>query len=315
MSAPKPPLSQTSVPKTAAPTAPVPLDQRPRSGPYAGLTLRSAKRFLARQFDAADLPFSDEDALDLLRGLTGLSHTDYVLRGTEFITAEQFATLSSAADQRLSGVPVDRILGWREFYGRRFDIQNVLSPRGDTEVLLLAALKAIKDIPAPTLIDLGTGSGALAVSLLCERLDATGLATDCAVDALTTARRNAETHGVMDRLTLLLSDWFAQVPKTPVDAILSNPPYITTEAMAALSTEVSDHDPDGALHGGTDGLDPYRTLIPAARDYLRPDGWLGVEIGFDQGSDVRALFKTADYRNIRVLADPAGLDRVVCGHL
>lgn len=270
---------------------------------------------MARQFASADLPFADEDALDLLLGLTGLSHADYVMRGTEFITAEQFAALSAAADQRLNGVPVDRILGWREFYGRRFNIENVLSPRGDTEVLLLAALTAIQNTPDPTLIDLGTGSGALAVSLLCERVDATALATDCPLAALTTARRNAEAHGVMDRLTLLSSDWFAAVPKTPVDAILSNPPYITTKAMAALSTEVSDHDPDGALHGGTDGLDPYRTLIPAAREHLAPQGWLGVEIGFDQGAAVRALFKTADYRNIRVICDPTGLDRVVCGHL
>jgi release factor glutamine methyltransferase len=268
---------------------------------------------MARQFDAADLPFADEDALDLLLGLTGLSRADYVMRGTEFITAEDFAALRAAAEQRLTGRPVDRILGWRDFYGRRFDIADVLSPRGDTEVLLLAALTAIKDSAAPCFIDLGTGSGALAVSLLCERHDAIGLATDCAEGSLATARRNAKAHGVTDRLTLLQSDWFAAVPKTPVDAILSNPPYITTDAMAALSKEVADHDPEGALHGGTDGLNPYRTLIPEARGHLRPGGWLGVEIGFDQGEAVHALFTSADYRNVRIIKDPAGLDRVVCG--
>lgn len=270
---------------------------------------------MARQFDTAGLPFSDEDALDLLLGLTGLSRTEYTLRGTELITPEQFDALRAAADRRLAGEPVDRILGWREFYGRRFVIENVLSPRGDTEVLLLAALAAVQDIPAPSFIDLGTGSGALAVSILCERPDATGLATDRDADALSTARRNASTLGVTDRLTLLQSDWFNTVPKTPVDAILSNPPYITTDAMTALGREVSEHDPDGALHGGTDGLDPYRTLVPGARSFLRPGGWLGVEIGFDQGAAVTDLFRASGYQHIRLITDPAGLDRVVCGHL
>ncbi|MGB3457245.1 MAG: hypothetical protein WBA35_12870, partial [Litorimonas sp.] len=95
----------------------VPLEERPRSGPYSGLNHRSAKRFMARQFEAAGLPFADEDALDLLLGLCGIDRADYVLRGTDFITAEQFDALREAADRRLAGEPVDRILGWRDFYG------------------------------------------------------------------------------------------------------------------------------------------------------------------------------------------------------
>lgn len=292
MSAPKPPLDLRAQP---------------------GVTYRSAKRAMATQFAATDLPFAEEDALDLFLGLTGLTHADYVMNGAAVIPAAQCDVLNAATARRLAGDPVDRILGWRDFYGRRFTIENVLSPRGDTEVLLLAALSAVDDMPAPSLIDLGTGSGALAISLLCERPDATLLATDRDADALATARRNAEAHGVKDRLTLLKSDWFNAVPATPVDAILSNPPYITTTAMAALDREVSAHDPDGALHGGPDGLDPYRTLVPGARAFLRQGGWLGVEIGFDQGEAVRALFRASGYHNIRLIPDPAGLDRVVCG--
>jgi release factor glutamine methyltransferase len=291
----------------------VPLDQRPRSGPYSGLNYRSAKRFMARQFEAADLPFADEDALDLLLGLCGLSHEDYVLHGTDFITAEAFDALRDAADRRMAGEPVDRILGWRAFYGRRFAVDGVLSPRGDTEVLLLAALDALKDTPSPRLIDLGTGSGALAVSVLAERPDATAVATDIEPAALETAKGNADANGVADRLTLLRSDWFAAVEESGFDAVLSNPPYITTEAMGALDREVSEHDPHGALHGGTDGLDPYRILVPGAVARLRPGGWLGVEIGFDQGAAVAALFRASNLADVRVLTDPAGLDRVVCG--
>ncbi|MEM9599931.1 MAG: peptide chain release factor N(5)-glutamine methyltransferase [Pseudomonadota bacterium] len=291
----------------------VPLHLRPRSGPYSGLTLRSAKRFLARQFADADLPFADEDALDLLLSITGLSRTDYTLKGTDFISEAAFDALQAAAQRRLSGEPVDRILGFRDFYGRRFVIDNVLSPRGDTEVLLLAALDAVRDRSAPQLLDLGTGSGALAISILCERPDARVTATDLSRDALETAARNAETHGVADRLTLIRSDWFASLPEARYDAILSNPPYITTQAMTSLSREVSEHDPHQALHGGTDGLDPYRSLIPGSVAFLKRGGWLGVEIGHDQRDAVMSLLCAANFARVESQTDPAGLDRLVSG--
>lgn len=291
-----------------------PLHMRPRSGPYSGLTIRSVKRFLAKQFDTAGLPFADEDALDLLLGLTGLSRTEYTLRGTEFLTEAEFSALKSAAERRLSGDPVDRILGWRDFYGRRFAIDNVLSPRGDTEVLLLAALDAVQNVPSPRLLDLGTGSGALALSLLCERADATAIATDRDAKALTTAQANAKSLGVADRLSLLQSDWYADIKATEFDAVLSNPPYITTRAMTALDPEVANHDPDAALHGGRDGLDPYRIIVPGAHAHLKSGAWLGVEIGFDQVEAVTRLFVDTGYERVSCLRDPAGLDRVVHGY-
>lgn len=294
-----------------------PFDQpsrpNPNSGLVSGLNYRAAKRVIARQFAAAGLPFADEDALDLLLGLTGLNQTDYIIGGAEPVQTEQMNALRLGAERRLAGDPVDRILGWREFYGRRFLIDDVLSPRGDTEVLLLAALEVIRDVKAPRLLDLGTGSGALAISLLCEREDAMAIATDCEANALRTTRVNSEALKVSDRLETLQSDWLSALPSNPFDVILSNPPYITSNAMTALEREVAEHDPVGALHGGRDGLDPYRIIVPGAREYLRPRGWLGVEIGFDQGEAVQALFKSADYRDIRLLADPAGHDRVVCG--
>ena len=285
----------------------------PIYAPYSGLNYRSAKRFMARQFLEAGFPFPDEDALDLVLGVTGLSHADYAARGREFIDADTFARVRDAADRRLAGEPVDRILGYRDFYGRRFAIDGVLSPRGDTEVLLLAALEAVADVDAPRLLELGTGSGALAVSLLAERADARVVASDVSEDALATAARNAQAHGVSDRLSLARSDWFADLPAAPVDAVLSNPPYITDEAMAALSPEVRLWDPELALHGGADGLTAYRIIVPGAAARLAPGGWLGVEIGFDQGEAVAALFDAHGFGDVRVLPDPAGLDRVVCG--
>ena len=289
--------------------------QNPFPDSDASLDYRLAKRLLTQTFQAAKLPFAEEEAMDLILGLCGLSPTDYVLRGTDTLTREQIETLREATKRRLSGDPVDRILGWRDFYGRPFSIQNVLSPRGDTEVLLLSALDAVSTIESPRLLDLGTGSGALAITLLCEREDATAIATDIDDAAISTARDNAKNLTVSHRLTLLQSNWFDAIPTQSFHAILSNPPYITSRAMSDLEPEVANHDPSLALHGGEDGLDPYRQLIPRARDYLTPNGWLGVEIGFDQGDAVRALFESNDYSDIELLLDPAGHDRVVTGRM
>lgn len=266
---------------------------------------------MEKQFESAGLPFAGEDALDLVLGLTGLSRTDYVLRGHEVATSEQMEALRAATDRRLANKPVDRILGWREFYGRRFEIDNVLSPRGDTEVLLLATLDAIKSVPAPHILDLGTGSGALAISLLYERPDARAVATDISEAALMTARRNAQALGVSDRLTLIQSDWFEEVPDAFFHAVLSNPPYITSAAMGELDADVAQHDPELALHGGEDGLIPYRQIVPAAERFLASNGWLGVEIGYDQGPSVQSLFESSGYEDVKITQDPAGHDRIV----
>ncbi|MGB6319506.1 MAG: peptide chain release factor N(5)-glutamine methyltransferase, partial [Litorimonas sp.] len=156
-------------------------------------------------------------------------------------------------------------------------------------------------------------SGALALSLLAERGDATALATDCEASALRTAQANAEALGVSDRVDWLRSDWFGAVNETGVDAVVSNPPYIDSAAMEALEPEVARFDPTRALHGGPDGLDPYRIIVPEALSRLRPGGWLGLEIGFDQGPAVAALLQRSGYVGTRIIRDPAGLDRVVSG--
>jgi len=283
-----------------------PLDKRPRSGSYSGLSIRSAKRFLAKAFE--------EDALEIVLSATGLDRTALILRGTDVVAPDVFETISKHMDRRLSGEPVDHILGWREFYGRRFIISaDVLSPRADTENLIRGALARLKKIPDPQILDLGAGSGAIGLTILAERPDAQLLATDVSAAALDVARANAKALNLNSRAVFRQGSWWEAVPAGALfDMILSNPPYITHAAMETLEAEVKDYDPDLALRGGADGLEAYRSILAQAAAYLKPAGWLVLEIGFDQGAALKDLLGGGPWTQIKVDQDLGGLDRVVC---
>lgn len=289
----------------------VPLDQRPRSGPYSGLTVNSLKRFLMTQFQEAGLETPDVDARLLVMAATGFTHTDIITRGTEFPPAAIFETIADYAQRRLAGEPIDHILGYCEFYGRRFRIsKDVLSPRPETEMLIKAALENLIDKTEAKILDLGTGSGAIAISILAEVNDAQGLAVDMSSTALDIARENAAQHNAADRLTFLKGSWFEPVTGR-FDIIVSNPPYITDAAMMDLAPEVTGFDPDMALRGGADGLEAYREIISKASDYLKADGILLFEIGYDQGKSVSQLLKTRNFTQIVTSQDLAGHDRMI----
>ena len=261
-----------------------PLDQRPRSGPYAGLNARSAKRFLTQVFTEAGLPFAEDDALEIVLAATGLDKTGLVLRGTELLPPDILEVIEAHMARRLSGEPVDHILGWREFYGRLFIVSgDVLSPRADTETLIRDALFRLDENTPQTILDLGTGSGAIGITLLAERPNVRVVATDISDAALSVAKQNASKLGVDDRITFYQGAWWDAVPEgLAFDMILSNPPYISDKAMEGLETEVINFDPDLALRGGVDGLSAYREIISKADEFLVSNGWLGFEIGFDQ---------------------------------
>lgn len=290
-----------------------PRDQYSHTGANAAYTARSVKRFLIQTFMEASLPFAEEDALEIVLSATGLDKTSLVLRGEEFLDPEVFKTISSHMTRRIAGEPVDHILGWREFYGRRFSIsRDVLSPRADTENLIRGALLRLKNTPSPKLLDLGTGSGAIGLTLLAECELASLLATDLSEAALTVAQDNAEQLTVMSRATFSAGPWWEAVPDDArFDMILSNPPYISNAAMENLEDEVTGYDPDLALRGGADGLDAYRLIIAGAPIHLESNGWLGFEIGFDQGDALQGLLAQGPWAQISVEQDLGGLDRVV----
>jgi release factor glutamine methyltransferase len=200
-----------------------------------------------------------------------------------------------------------QILGHRAFWRHRFRVTpDVLDPRPETEALVAEALRA----PFVRVLDLGTGSGAILLSLLADRPAATGLGTDVSAPALAVAAHNAAALGLADRAAFLRADWFDGVAGS-FDLIVSNPPYIAEGEMAALAPEVRDWEPRLALTPGGDGLAAYRTIAAGAGAHLAPGGRLIVETGAAQGPAVAAIMAAAGLGPVRVLPDLAGRDRVV----
>lgn len=280
---------------------------------HSNLSARAAKRLLTRAFTEAEIPFAEEDALEIILAATGFDKTALLLRGTEPLTPEISARIESYRKRRLSGEPIDHILGWREFYGRRFQIsKEVLSPRADTETLIRGALKRLKQMSSPQLLDLGTGSGAIGLTLLAEKPKARLIATDLSQAALSVAQANADALNLCSRAAFYQGEWWTAVPEgQKFDMVVSNPPYITDAAMKDLEREVLDFDPDMALRGGINGLDAYRRIISEASQYLKPGGWLGLEIGFDQGPALKKHLEAGTWSDISLDTDLGGLDRVV----
>lgn len=228
------------------------------------------------------------DARLLLQAATGLSREDLILEPDHVIEPGCQARFEAFLRRREAREPVSRILGEREFYGRAFRVTpDVLDPRPDTETLVDAALALMPD--RARILDLGTGTGAIVVTLLAERPDATGAAVDVSEAALAVARENAARLGVADRLTLEQGSWFSPV-SGHFDIIASNPPYIPSHEIAGLSPDVRNFDPSLALLGGEDGLDPYRLIAAGAAAHLKPGGHVLVEIGAGQAPAVEQIF-------------------------
>ena len=278
---------------------------------YSGLNINAVKRLLIKQFREAGSGSPDLDARVLIMAATGFTPTDIIARGTEYPSADIINLISDYAVRRIAGEPVDYILGYREFYGRRFRIsKDVLSPRPETEMLVDAALGLSKNKPKAHILDLGTGSGAIIISILAELEEVEGVAVDISETALEIAQENAVVHDVDGRLTCLQGSWFTPV-SSRFDIIVSNPPYITARAMKELDVEVKDYDPDLALCGGEDGLTAYRDILAKAVNYLSPNGILLFEIGYDQGLLVNALLDDAGFTDISVHKDLSGHDRMI----
>ncbi len=274
-----------------------------------------AARALARRLAAAGCDTAELDARLLVAFAVTGDPSRYVMISRDPLDDGAAARLEALAARRAAGEPVARILGRREFWSRDFALSaDTLVPRPDTETLVeetLAEIDRRAGREAPLgLIDFGTGSGCILVALLAELPAATGLGVDVSVDALVTARLNAAANGVGDRARFVCGNWGEGISGDH-DVIVTNPPYIRSEEVDSLATEVARHDPRRALDGGTDGLDAYRALLPHAKRLLRPHGILLAEIGHDQRAGVGGLAEAHGLHVERVARDLGGRDRVV----
>jgi release factor glutamine methyltransferase len=277
------------------------------------------------------------DAKLLTGHALGLGALELATRENELVDERDAALVADLLQRRMTGESVARIIGEREFYGLAFTLNAAtLEPRPETELLVDLALGAM---PAGgRLLDLGTGTGCIPIAVLANQPDATAVAVDLSEQALVAARGNAIRHGVGVRLELRQGSWFAALeepppsfpphkgeggegtetsrpaPPTHFDLIVSNPPYITSAVVETLAPEVKDFDPRLALDGGPDGLAPYRVIAAESANWLKPGGWVLVEIGHDQGAAVGALFIEAGFAGVMVHRDLNGLDRVVGAH-
>lgn len=252
------------------------------------------------------------DARLLLERAAGLSHAEIVAEPERPIDDRTIDRLQALLARRETGEPISRILGEREFYGRRFAIgPAVLDPRPDTETLIEAALPLMTGDGA--ILDLGTGSGIIAITLLAERPRWRAMATDLSAEALAVAAANASAHGVADRLSLVHGNWFEPVTGR-FDLILSNPPYIPLAEIEGLAREVREHDPRRALDGGPDGLDAYRRIAASAPSHMAPGAHVLVEIGKGQEEPVTAIFAAHGLSPGPRHRDLAGLVRCLVFH-
>ncbi|HME86621.1 MAG TPA: peptide chain release factor N(5)-glutamine methyltransferase [Roseiarcus sp.] len=221
--------------------------------------------------------------------------------------------LEEFAMRRVSGEPLSKIVGRREFWGLALSISpDVLDPRPETETIVEAAIALFAERRQDRLrvLDLGVGSGALLCALLHEFVNARGLGVDISAAAAEVARRNAAACGLAGRADIHVGTW-ADGVVGPFDLIVSNPPYVRTSEIESLSPEIRNFDPRLALDGGIDGLDAYRVILPAGARLVAPDGWLIIEAGAGQAGDVLAIAAKAGFLERSTRRDLAGVERVV----
>ena len=270
-------------------------------------TLAQALRAATERLAAAGVDSPARDARVLAAHVLGLAADALIFEGGRELDAPEVSALEEAVAARARRQPVSQITGRRLFWGRSFRVTpDVLDPRPETEILVGQALSG----PLARVLDLGTGTGCILLTLLAERPEATGLGLDLSPAALDVARGNAAILGLEGRARFAASDWY-QAVDGPYDLIVSNPPYIAADEMAQLSPEVRDWEPDLALTPGGDGLDAYRAIAAGAPAHLSPGGRLMVEIGPTQAQAVAALFSAAGLTDIVVTQDLDGRDRVV----
>ena len=229
------------------------------------------------------------------------------LKLDELVSEQIISGLEKFILRRINREPISKILGKREFWGRSFSIsENVLDPRADTETLIDFVIEK----PVKSVLELGTGSGAIAVTLACEWKEVHLTAVDISEDAISMAKINAEKFNVQNKIHFLKSDWFESV-RGSFDLIISNPPYIGLVEQDEIAAEVIKYDPEVALFAGRDGLEAYKRIIPKLANFLNPDGLVVLETGASQSNEVKKMMNEVGFIDAKIVKDLSGKDRLV----
>jgi release factor glutamine methyltransferase len=260
-------------------------------------------------FRAAGLDTPELDARLLVEAAMGMTQTDLLTKADQEITRAQETALEAMTLRRLQREPVSRILGTRAFWKADFKISPAtLDPRADSETLIEAVLNNVDKKSPLTILDMGTGTGCLLLSLLQELPQATGTGIDISAEAIKTAQQNAEALDLVSRSKFMTINW-REMTTTPFDIVISNPPYIALPEIAGLAPEVREYDPITALSGGADGLDCYRDIALLLPRLLKPEGMVFLEIGAMQAAAVKGIIGKTGLTVLQILTDLAGHDR------
>ena len=271
------------------------------------MTAAEAMAAATARLRAAGVPDPARDARVLLAHAAQVDAARVTLIAPEDIAPDIAERYDHLVALRAVRVPVSHLIGQREFYGRAFKVSSdVLDPRPESETLIEAALTQ----PFARVLDLGTGSGCLLVTLLAERHQAHGTGVDLSEAACLQASANVVMHDVAVRAQVVQGNWFDPV-EGRFDLIVANPPYLAAHEMAAIAPELRDHEPRMALTDEADGLSAYRVIAALAGSYLTAGGRVLCEFGATQGPDVRAIFVSQGWGDVRILPDLDGRDRVV----
>ena len=296
------------------------------------MKIRELEKEGIESLQGAMVPDSAVDARQLMLYVMGISVHDYLIRSLDEASDELTAEYRGLIAKRCSRIPLQHIIGQTEFMGLTFRVNSsVLCPRPDTEILVETILDHMKGKYGPDhnsdirILDLCTGSGCILTSILklapslcgISSRRITGVGSDISKEALDLASGNSFSCGIDgSRVDFREGDLFSVLgPDERFDIIVSNPPYIPASIIPQLMPEVRDHEPIGALDGGTDGLDFYRRITAGSIDHLNPGGMLFYEIGFDQREDVTSIMRTSGFTSIDFRKDLSDNDRVVFGHL
>ena len=275
-------------------------------------TIHSAIAEMREQFRSIGLDTPELDARLLLQGVLGIDHEKLILNLNRLITDSESERLAIVTRRRISREPVSRILGTRSFWKSDFKVSSeTLDPRADSETLIETVLACLGKEPPSTILDLGTGTGCLLLSLLQEFPQATGVGVDISPGAVQTAGQNAVALHLAQRASFMVSDWSDMAVDKPFDVVISNPPYIADAEIAKLEPEVSRYDPFPALAGGADGLDGYRSIAGLLPELLTKQGKVFLEIGCDQAETVKGILAGYGFHVLQIVPDLAGHSRCV----